>query len=139
MIRFDKFTQKAQEAVQQAQVIAGESNHQHIAPLHLLIASVEQTDGIVQAVLSKLGVQPGGIAKEARRQLESLPQVSGPESQGGMYMAPALNEVFAQAQKEADQFKDEYVSTEHLLLAILVAKNTTRLESCWRKPERLPR
>ena len=118
MIRFDKFTQKAQEAVQQGQVIAGESNHQHIAPLHLLIASVEQTGGIVQAVLSKLGVQSGGIAQEARRQLESLPQVSGAESQGGMYMAPALNEVFAQAQKEADQFKDEYVSTEHLLLAL---------------------
>jgi ATP-dependent Clp protease ATP-binding subunit ClpB len=118
MIRFDKYTQKAQEAVQQAQVIAAESNHQQISPLHLLIALAEQADGIVQAVLSKLGVQAAAISSEARRQLESIPQVSGPESQGGMYMAPALNEVFAQAQKEADQFKDEYVSTEHLLVAL---------------------
>jgi ATP-dependent Clp protease ATP-binding subunit ClpB len=118
MIRFDKYTQKAQEAVQQAQVIAAESNHQQISPLHLLIALAEQAEGIVQAVLSKLGVQAAAISTEARRQLTSIPQVSGPESQGGMYMAPALNEVFAQAQKEADQFKDEYVSTEHLLLAL---------------------
>ncbi len=118
MIRFDKYTQKAQEAVQKSQVIAAESNHQQISPLHLLIALAEEAEGIVQAVLSKLGVQPAAITVEARRQLESLPQVSGSESQGGMYMAPSLNEVFAQAQKEADQFKDEYISTEHLMLAI---------------------
>ena len=118
MIRFDKFTQKAQEAVQQAQVTAAENNHQQIVPLHLLIALAEQSEGIVQAVLSKLGVQPAAISTEARQQLESLPRVSGSQPQGGTHMAPALNEVFAQAQKEADQFKDEYVSTEHLLLAI---------------------
>ena len=118
MIRFDKFTQKAQEAVQQSQTIAADSNHQQITPLHMLIALVEQAEGIVQAVLSKLGVQAAAISTEARRQLQSLPQVSGSESQGGMYMAPAVNEVFAQAQKEASHFKDEYVSTEHLLLAV---------------------
>ena len=118
MIRFDKFTQKAQEAVQQSQTIAADSNHQQITPLHLLIALVEQAEGIVQAVLSKLGVQAAAISAEARGQLQSLPQVSGSESQGGMYMAPAVNEVFAQAQKEASHFKDEYVSTEHLLLAV---------------------
>ena len=118
MIRFDKFTQKTQEAVQQAQVIAAENDHQQISPLHLLIALAEQSEGIVQAVLSKLGVQTAAISSEARQQLQSLPQVSGSQPQGGTYMAPSLNEVFSQAQKEADQFKDEYVSTEHLLLAI---------------------
>ena len=118
MIRFDKFTQKAQEAVQQSQTIAADSNHQQISPLHLLIALVEQAEGIVQAVLPKLGVQAAAISAESRRQLQSLPQVSGSELQGGMYMAPAVNEVFAQAQKEASHFKDEYVSTEHLLLAV---------------------
>ena len=116
MIRFDKFTQKAQEAVQQSQVIAAENNHQQIHPVHLLVALAEQPGGVVQSVLSKCGVQPAAISQEGRQQFSSIPAVSGAE--GGMYMAPSMNEVFQQAQKEADHFKDEYISTEHLLLAI---------------------
>ena len=116
MIRFDKFTQKAQEAVQQSQVIAAENSHQQIHPLHLLVALAEQPDGVVQSVLSKGGVQPAAISQEGRQQFSSIPAVSGAE--GGVYMAPSLNEVFQQAQKEADHFKDEYISTEHLLLAL---------------------
>ena len=116
MIRFDKFTQKAQEAVQQSQVIAAENSHQQIHPLHLLVALAEQPEGVVQSVLSKCGVQPAAVSQEGRQQFSSVPTVSGAE--GGMYMAPSLNEVFQQAQKEAGHFKDEYISTEHLLLAI---------------------
>ena len=116
MIRFDKFTQKAQEAVQQSQVIAAENNHQQIHPVHLLVALAEQPEGVVQSVLSKCGVQPAAISQEGRQQFSSIPAVSGAE--GGMYMAPSMNEVFQQAQKEADHFKDEYISTEHLLLAM---------------------
>ncbi len=116
MIRFDKFTQKAQEAVQQTQVLAAENNHQLIHPVHLLVALAEQAESVVQAVLSKLGTQPGTIAQEARKQFQGIPQVTG--SQGGTHMSPSLNELFEQAQKEADRFKDEYISTEHLLLAV---------------------
>ena len=116
MIRFDKFTQKAQEAVQQSQVIAAENSHQQIHPLHLLVALAEQPEGVVQSVLSKAGVQAAAISQEGRQQFSSIPAVSGAEA--GMYMAPSLNEVFQQAQKEADHFKDEYISTEHLLLAL---------------------
>ncbi len=116
MIRFDKFTQKAQEAVQQSQVIAAENSHQQIHPLHMLVALAEQPEGVVQSVLSKAGVQAAAISQEGRQQFSSIPAVSGAE--GGMYMAPSLNEVFQQAQKEADHFKDEYISTEHLLLAL---------------------
>jgi len=121
MIRFDRFTQKAQEAVQQSQVTAAENDHQQIHPLHLLIALVEQPEGIVRSVLAKLGVHPGGIGQEARNLLASIPQVQG--VQGGMQLAPSLNETFQQAQKEAERFKDEYVSTEHLLLALAGQKH----------------
>ena len=92
MIRFDKFTQKAQEAVQQAQELAAASNQQQIHPAHLLITLVEQEEGVVQSVLSKCGIQPAAVAQEARGLLEEIPQVGGVE--GGSHLAPSLNEVF---------------------------------------------
>ena len=121
MIRFDKFTQKAQEAVQQSQVLAAEQSHQQIDPMHLLVALVEQPEGVVQAVLSKVGIQPGAVAQEARAKFGSIPKVTGAE--GGTHMAPSLNEIFQQAHKETERFKDEYVSTEHLFLAICGRKS----------------
>ena len=116
MIRFDKFTQKAQEAVQQAQSLAAESSHQQIQTAHLLVTLVEQEEGVVQAVFSKCGMHPDAVAQEAQRLLEAIPKVTGTES--GAHVAPSLNEVFQKAQKETARFKDEYVSTEHLLLAM---------------------
>ena len=116
MIRFDKFTQKAQEAVQQAQSLAAESSHQQIQTAHLLVTLVEQEEGVVQAVFSKCGIHSGVVAQEARGLLDSIPKVTGAES--GSHVAPSLNEVFQKAQKETARFKDEYVSTEHLLLAM---------------------
>ena len=121
MIRFDKFTQKAQEAVQQAQELAAASNQQQIHPAHLLITLVEQEEGVVQSVLSKCGIQPAAVAQEARGLLEEIPQVGGVE--GGSHLAPSLNEVFQKAHKETARFKDEYVSTEHLLLAMSALKH----------------
>ncbi len=121
MIRFDKFTEKAQEAVQQMQSVAASQNHQQIHPLHLLIALVEQKEGIVETVLAKCDVQPAAVLHEARRILASIPVVTG--AQPGMYLSPSLNELFEQAQEEAGRFKDDYVSTEHLLLAMTTLKN----------------
>ena len=114
--RFDKLTQKAQEAVQQAQEIAGQNGNQAVHPLHLLIALGRESEGIVRPVLEKCGVQPDPLIAEAERQLSAIPKVSG--QQTGMYISPALNQVLEAAFKEAENFKDEYVSTEHLLLAI---------------------
>src|ERR1700733_11749059 len=114
--RFDKLTQKAQEAVQQAQEIAGQNGHQAVHPLHLLIALGHEREGIVRPVLEKCGVHPDPFIAEAERQLNAIPKVTG--QQTGMYISPALNQVLESAFKEAEAFKDEYVSTEHLLLAI---------------------
>jgi ATP-dependent Clp protease ATP-binding subunit ClpB len=114
--RFDKLTQKAQEAVQQAQEIAGQNGNQAVHPLHLLIALGQEREGIVRPVLEKCGAPPDAVVEEAQRQLASIPKVTG--QQQGLYVSPALNEVFEGAFKEAENFKDEYVSTEHLLLAM---------------------
>src|ERR1051325_1019323 len=113
--RFEKFTVKAREAVQSAQSLADQPEHQAIEPEHLLLALLEQQEGIVGPLLSKLGVQPDGLRREIDAQLGTLPKVRGA---GASYASQALSAVFERAQAEADRFKDEYVSTEHLLLGI---------------------
>src|SRR5712671_1622838 len=115
MIRFDKLTLKAQEAVQSAQDIAARHDHQQIEPLHLLAALVAQTDGIVPPLLSRLGVRPETLAGEIEAALAQLPKVTGAAQQ---QLSQASNKVLEGAFVEAEQFKDEYVSAEHILLAI---------------------
>ena len=116
MIRFDRLTQKAQEAVQQAQAVSDKHQHQAMHPLHLLIALVREQEGIVRSVVEKCGVPAELIVQEGEKRLVAVPKVTGVPS--GMYLSPALNEVLEKAFEEAGRFKDEYVSTEHLLLAI---------------------
>src|SRR5450755_3502959 len=115
MVRFDKFTLKAQEAIQSAQDIAARHDHQQIEPLHLLGALVAQQDGIVPPLLARLGVRPETLANDIELRLARLPKVTGAAQQ---HMSPAANKVLEGAFVEAEQFKDEYVSTEHILLAI---------------------
>ena len=121
MFRFEKLTQKAQEAVQQAQSIAEKNQHQGLTPLHLLIALASEREGIVRPVLEKCDVHPDAVVLEAERMLAGVPKVSG--AGAGMYLSPALNQVFERAFAEAEKFKDEFVSTEHLLLAIAQQKH----------------
>jgi ATP-dependent Clp protease ATP-binding subunit ClpB len=116
MFRLDKLTQKAQEAVQQAQAIAEQNQSQVIFPLHLLIALAEEKEGIVRPVLAKCNVQPDAIVAEGRRLAGNLPKTAG--MQPGTYVSQPLNEVLERAFDEAGRFKDEFVSTEHLLLSI---------------------
>ena len=116
MFRLDRLTQKAQEALQQAQAVAEKSESQVMFPLHLLIALAEEREGIVRPVLEKCSAHPDAVLSEARRLLGNLPKTAG--MQPGMYLAQPLNEVLERAFDEAGRFKDEFVSTEHLLLAI---------------------
>ncbi len=116
-IRWDKFTLKAQEAVQRASDLASENGNSEVLPLHVLAALLEDQEGIVPPVLEKIGANPQTVLGEVRRELERLPKVSG----GGAmqpHMSAGMNDVLEQAFKEASNFKDEYVSTEHLLLAM---------------------
>ncbi|HXK07816.1 MAG TPA: ATP-dependent chaperone ClpB [Verrucomicrobiae bacterium] len=116
MFRLDKLTQKAQEALQQAQGIAEKNQGQVLFPLHLLAALAEEKEGIVRPVLEKCGVHPDAIVSEANRQMANLPKTAG--MQPGMYLSQPLNQILEHAFDEAIRFKDEFVSTEHLLLAM---------------------
>ena len=116
MFRLDKLTQKAQEALQQAQGIAEKQENQILFPLHLLIALAEEKEGIVRPVLEKCNVHPDAIVTEARRMLGNLPKQAG--LQPGLYLSQPMNQVLEKAFDEATHFKDEFVSTEHLLLAM---------------------
>jgi ATP-dependent Clp protease ATP-binding subunit ClpB len=115
MLRYDKLTVKAQEALQEAQDIAGKSGQQQLEPLHLLAALVGQHDGVVPPLLNRLGVRPENLEEEISKELSRLPKVSGVSQQ---YLGNAANEVLEAAFDEAEKFKDEYVSAEHILLAI---------------------
>jgi ATP-dependent Clp protease ATP-binding subunit ClpB len=116
-IRWDKFTVKAQEAVQRGNDLASEHGNPELLPLHLLAALLEDKEGIVPPVLEKIAIGPQGVFSETHREIEKLPKVSGG---GGTQVAlsAAANQLLERAFKEAVNFKDEYVSTEHLLLAI---------------------
>ena len=114
-IRWDKFTVKAQEAIQRANQLASEHGNPELLPVHLLAALIEDKEGIVPPVLEKVGAGPQAILSELYREIEKLPKVSGGAEQPGL--SPAANQLLDQAFKEAANFKDEYVSTEHLLLA----------------------
>ena len=114
-IRWDKLTEKSQEVLQEAQALAQDRSHNQIEPEHLLYALLSQEDGLARAILSKLGVQPDGVLERTKAELDKLPKVYGG---GQVYVSPKLNEVIQRAFSEAGRLKDEYVSVEHLLLAL---------------------
>src|SRR5258708_26025576 len=115
MLRFEKMTVKAQEAVQGAQEVAARHENQQIEPVHLLASLVAQADGVVPPLLARLGIRTDVLTQEIEREIGRLPKVQGFAQQ---HMGRALNDLLERAFKEADTFKDEYVSTEHLFLAI---------------------
>jgi len=115
-MKWDRFTLKSQEAFQQAQSKAQESDHQELQPEHLLWAFLGQEENVVNAVLSKIGVSPSKIRAEVEKALEVLPKVKGG---GDVYLSSRLRQIVNKAEKEAAKLKDEYISTEHLFLAFL--------------------
>src|SRR5882672_10454236 len=119
-IRWDKFTVKAQEAVQRASELASEHGNPEVMPIHALAPLLEDKEGIVTPVLEKIGIGPQGVLSEIYQEIEKLPKVSGAAAQPAM--SSQLNQLLDRAFKEADTFKDEYVSTEHLLLAATALK-----------------
>ena len=117
--RFDQLTLKSQEAVQQAQTLARERGHQRLEPMHLLAALLHPDQHVVRSLLGQLGVNPAQILKAAEEGLNVLPKVSG----GEPTISPELSQVLDSAQNEAERMKDQYVSVEHLLLALLKVKS----------------
>ncbi len=127
-IRWDKFTVKAQEAVQRANELASEHGNPELVPLHLLAALVEDREGIVAPVLEKIGIGPQAVLSDLYKEIEKLPKVSGSGGAQPPTMSSAINQVLEKSFKEADTFKDEYVSTEHMLLALTSLKRDSAQE-----------
>ena len=120
-ISWDKFTIKSQEAIQQANEIASQHGNPEMLPLHLLAALVRDREGIIAPVLTKLGANPARVEADIAEAIERLPKVSGGAMQATL--SSGMQKILDQSFKEADKFKDEYVSTEHLLLAIAQDKD----------------
>ncbi len=116
-IQWNKFTIKAQEAFETAQAVAGEHGHQALDVEHLLVAMIRQEGGLIRPLLAKLGASPDAVIAEATSKLEGMPQVSG-GGMGQVYVTPRLDKLLEATAKEAGNLKDEYISTEHILLAM---------------------
>src|SRR5881397_192553 len=122
-IRFDKFTEKAQEAILGAQESVRSAQHAQMESEHLLLALLEQSDGIVPQVLAKVGVNVAALRGRVRAELDRLPKVSGPPAEGLM-IGPGLRQALETAQAEAQRLHDEYISAEHLLLGIAAGRGS---------------
>jgi ATP-dependent Clp protease ATP-binding subunit ClpB len=114
-MNINKYTEKAQEAIIAAQQLADREGHAEILPEHLLITLVEQREGIVPSIVQKLGKDPATVAAAVRGEVSRLPRAHGGSQ---VSLSPRLRQVTDAAEQEAERLKDEYVSTEHLLVAI---------------------
>jgi len=124
-MRFDKFTIKSQELIQNAQSLAAQHHNQQIEPEHLLSAMLSEPEGITRSMLRKLGVSPDEVAQEIALAIDNLPKVNGA---GDSYFSQRTRTVFEAAFSEAAKMKDEYVSTEHILLSIIDEKTGEAVE-----------
>ena len=120
-MKLDKFTEKSQEVLQAAQQTAQERQHSQIETEHLLLALLEQEEGLARSILEKLGIQPEAVRRRVVQELDRMPRVTGG---GPLYISPQLNQVLETAWSEAQRLKDEYVSVEHLLIALAEVKGT---------------
>src|ERR1041385_9248056 len=121
-MNFNKYTVKAQEAVQRAQELAQQRDHSELTPLHLLAALLGENEGVVVPILQKVGANVSRIGQMIESELERMPKATGTQ----LGLGRTTQDVFAKAQKEADRLKDEYVSTEHLLLALADVKSSAK-------------
>ena len=126
-IRWEKLTVKSQQAMQQAQSRAAELGNPEVLPVHLLLALIEDREGVIPAVLEKIGVPAERLEHELHSIEDKLPRVAGSAAQPGI--GQALNKAVEQAFREAANFKDDYISTEHLLLGVAHGKNDPAREA----------
>jgi ATP-dependent Clp protease ATP-binding subunit ClpB len=118
-MRLDKFTLRGQEAIQSGIELAERSQNQQVEPEHVLCAMFEQPEGIVRPLLGELGANVQVVINDCQAAVARFPRVQG----GQQYFSPRLSQIFTAAQKQAEEMKDEYISTEHLLMAIADEKD----------------
>src|SRR6185312_12250300 len=121
-MQMDKLTTKSQEALQEAQRIAHNYSHQEIDGEHLMLALIGQADSLIPELLEKIGVPPAKLKPDLERELARRHKVQG---SGEIFMSPSLRKALDAAEAEAKKLKDDYVSTEHLLLGLLDEGDTS--------------
>ncbi|MGA8657089.1 MAG: Clp protease N-terminal domain-containing protein, partial [Chthoniobacterales bacterium] len=132
----NKFTEKSQAALTEAQAIATRNQHQAVDVEHLALALLEQEEGLVPRLLEKAGVSPNLLKTKIQEALDRIPRVSGDTMTGqGLYVTQRLNKLLVTAQDEAKKLKDEYVSVEHLVLAMLSEPATTDIGKIFKTSE----
>ncbi len=119
-----KFTTKTQQALAEAQQLAIKKNHQYLEPLHLLYALLSQPEGLVTSILQKIGIDNLAMKEKVREEIDKLPTVM--DASGDVYASRELNQVLIQAEKFMEEFGDQYISTEHVLLGILSVPSPAR-------------
>ncbi len=124
MVRLEKFTERSQDALQYAHELAQSHNNSQIETEHLLLALLEQEESLTEIVLSQMGVEVSSFREKLKDEISLLPKMYATGQAPQIYLSPPLGNVLAQAEKEARALKDEYVSVEHLLIAIAEAKDT---------------
>ena len=123
----NRLTEKAQDAVRQAQALAQRHGQQQIEAEHLAVALLSQDSGVAARVVEKAGVAPATLLQRLQQAIEKMPRVSGGGAQAGqVFISSRVNEVFNNAEAEAQRMKDEFVSVEHLLLALAGVKDGAR-------------
>jgi ATP-dependent Clp protease ATP-binding subunit ClpB len=132
-MNLDRYTQKAQQAILDAQQLAGSYGHAAIEPEHLLLALVRQPEGVVAAIVARIAGNAGMLAEALERQLSTRPKMVGGEGQPGLARTTA--EVLSAAERQAANMKDEYTSTEHLLLALAAGPTAELLKGYGLTPE----
>nr|WP_325176370.1 ATP-dependent chaperone ClpB [Pelagicoccus mobilis] len=129
MIDPNRLTEMARNALTEAQSISRRKQNNEVDTLHLLSALAEQENGIVQGVLKKLGIPESAVPLALDRELDKLPKVSGSVDSSKIFITQATNEVYSKAEEEAASLKDEYISVEHLFLALATVRKPHALES----------
>ena len=119
MFDMNKMTQRAQQAVQGGRELAVRLGHQQVDVEHLLLELIAQEDGLVPRLLERMGVGVPALRARVEEALERRPRVSGDTEAGKIYVTQALNELLVRAADQTKRLKDDYVSVEHLLLAML--------------------
>ena len=132
MIDPNRLTEMARNALTEGQAIARRNKNNEVETLHLLSALVAQEGGIVQGVLKKLDITPNAMALSVDREIGKLPSVSGSVDSSKIFITPALNDVFTKAESEAASLKDDFISVEHLFLALVDVGKPSSLASLFK-------